>query len=194
MKKRIITTTLTLTLAALLLASCGGNTDDGKEADTNDSVVVTDTTLPETDAFGETVETTIATAIRINGVDISEFSIVCADDKDETKLISDYVIENVKLVSGIDLKVSDLSETDGKIIEIAASEGDEFEIKVENGNIYITYSAVDGAYKAVATTLGDSLFDTASAKNGSIDLENGFSVSGKCSDYVIGDNEFNPFA
>lgn len=195
MKKRIVTTTLALTLALILLASCGGKTDGENETETNTSAV-TDTKLPETDVYGDTVETNTVTAIRIDGADISEFTVVCADNGDETKLISDYVIENVKSVSGVELKAKDAASADGRMITIESvdGDGDGFEVKIENGNIHITYSAVDGAYKAVATTLGDSLFDISTAENGVIELENGFVVSGKCSDHVIGDNEFDPFS
>lgn len=184
MKKTVLAIILAAVAAALVLTSCGkeevkGNNDGDVSAEITN---ITDNT--------ET-ETAVIYKIKIGGNDISQYSIVLGDKTEETKLIGELLSERIKALAGIEPTVS---EDEGEhFIRVNSGEGDTFGVRVENGNMYIVCPTEDGAYAAVASALEESLFDTADAVNTVISVDDGFDVSGKCSDYIIGDNEFNPF-
>ncbi len=142
-------------------------------------------------------------SISIGGVDISSYSILLSGEEDGTaSAISEYIVSGVKSLTGLDIPVvNDSSEAlDNKIIigntaRIEATElgEDEFIIKCEDGKMYIWYPEGASAYQGVTAILSDALINESIAIDGKITLAADFEFSGLCSDYIIGDNEFNPF-
>lgn len=186
MEKRFFAMLLALVLAVSVLASCGEKkTDiDGKESGALSSDTLNISEETETEA-------PVIYKIEIGGNDISLYNIVLGDKTEEVKLVGELLAERVKTLTGIEPAFSE--EETGHFIKISSGDGDTFGVKVDGGNMYIICPTEDGAYAAVAATLEESLFDTADAVNDVISVADGFDVSGNCGDYIIGDNEFNPF-
>ena len=163
---------LALVLAVSVLASCGEKkTDiDGKESGALSSDTLNISEETETEA-------PVIYKIEIGGNDISLYNIVLGDKTEEVKLVGELLAERVKTLTGIEPAFSE--EETGHFIKISSGDGDTFGVRVDGGNMY--------------TTLEESLFDTADAVNDVISVADGFDVSGNCGDYIIGDNEFNPF-
>lgn len=142
-------------------------------------------------------------SIAIGDVDISFYSIVLSGEEDGiASAISEYIVSGVKNLTCLDIPVvNDSSEaSDNEIIigntsRIEAPDlgEDEFIIKCEGGKMYIWYPEEASAYQGVTAILSEALINESIAVDGKITLAADFEFSGLCGDYIIGDNEFNPF-
>lgn len=186
MKKRFFAMLLVLVLAVYMFVSCGEKKTD---RDRKESEVPSTDTL-NVSGKAET-EAPVIYKIEIGGNDISLYNIVLGDKTEEVKLVGELLAERIKTLTGIEPAFSE-EETE-RFIKISSVDGDTFGVRVDGGNMYIICPTEDGAYAAVAAALEESLFDTADAVNDVISVADGFDVSGNCGDYIIGDNEFNPF-
>ena len=145
----------------------------------------------------------ITFSITLCGVDISEYSIVIPkDDTGSAKLISEYIVSGVKTLTEKELTVNEdtSAASDFEIVVGSTSRkeapvlgNDEFIIKCEDNKLYIWYASETSPYHAVTAVLSDFLLGEKAAIGGRIDMAADFEFSGICGEYMIGDNEFNPF-
>lgn len=182
MKKIFI---IMLVLTCIILASCANDTV--KDPDTTGESNIADTT-----------DENLTKELLVAGRSVVDYVIVLSDEPDQVaKDVSDYIVGKVKEITNKDMYVKD--DTDAvSAYEIVIGNTsrfdapdigeDNFLIKVENGQVYIWYPDIDTAYNSVIGGLTVTLF----AKESNV-LAEGYELIGKCGNYTIGDNEFNPF-
>ncbi len=182
-------------LLTIFFTACGESTTSGtdtKDTSDNDSVVT------EAEITENITENSVSLFIGKN--DISEFSIVVNDSDITGKNVAEYFAGQVKVLTGKDIEVVNSSGNNERAIFIGANaipgvnhEMDEFVIKFVEENLYISYSEDASAFQAVSSVLDDVLFASHNRDGDTFTLSENFEFSGKCGDYIIGDNEFNPF-
>ncbi len=210
MKFRFFIFAALITLFCLCFVSCGEKKDtSNSDVQTTDTAALSDTqdTKAESDSVADSepvvTEPVSDSNIYIGENDIKNFKILLSSDAGESeKNIADYIAAEIKAITLFDIPVvTDSGETYDNVIAIGKTavtpdfsiEADEFIIKVDSSNLYIVYSNGEFAYQAVTTVLAEELFMLNSADKNEYSLSDGTEIIGKCGDYVIGDNEFNPF-
>ncbi|MBQ8207378.1 MAG: hypothetical protein IJZ89_01430 [Clostridia bacterium] len=208
MKIRFILLFVLITALCLSFSACGdGETVDSNDAlsdsalDTN-AVDGTDTESTHTsDTLADTDPESTVKNIVIGNTDISNFSIVAPGDDAVALTIADYFAEKVKAFTGNEMSIVETAENSAAAVVIGNTAitpdfgigEDEFIIKAEEDKLYISYDEGASAYQAVTAILDDVLFSDENAVEDTYSLSSDYEFIGKCGDYVIGDNEFNPF-
>ncbi len=191
MKIRSLFLLVMVALLAFSLIACGDETPSGTNADSEAFV-------DSTDAKNETTESKIS--VFIGKHDVLECSIVVNDGDTVGKNIADYIAGQVKAITDSDVEIVNSTDKLEKMIVIGENiipdvehEKDEFVIKFVEKNLYISYAEGASAYQAVSAVLDDALFASYNLDGDTYALSSDFEFSGNCGDYMIGDNEFNPF-
>ncbi len=199
MKTRILI--LTALILTLVFVSCGEKSphvnDTGTEtlvgADESTEKVVSESTDAES---GDTV-TEEKKTITIASNEISLYTVLIPENDNIAAAIAEFITDEIKAISDFDIKtVYDAAEAGDAVIAVGKTSlspnvslgDDEFLIKLDGKNLYVSYADGAQSYRAVKAILGDTLFSDASYT-----LPENFEQKGKCNDYNIGDNEFNPF-
>ncbi len=205
--RKFLLLALTVFLAIFLVACGEGNnngtndsTDIGNTRDTAD-FSDTNASSPENgDDSSDIVTEAAPVSIFLGENDIEKYSIVFSGDNIVEKNISEYLSEKIKAISGKDIVSAESAQGLEYAIIIGVNSlpdaelGDnEFIIKLVENDLYISYSEGATAFQAVSTVLEDALFASHNKVGDAHTLASDFEFSGKCGDYVIGDNEFNPF-
>lgn len=191
----------------IAFSACSGQGDDVEPADgtaSSDTVADTENVDSSADTNGETAEDKEPCYVRIGGVDSSEYSIVVSSDDSLAVMLAEYISDSVSEITGNKMNIvyvaesADLQENiiyvgDTSLYpELGVGKG-EFIVKLSDGKLYIVYDADSSPFQAISSVLDDSLFSENTAESNVYSMEDGFEFSGKCGDYIIGDNEFNPF-
>ena len=193
MKKRNFLLLFLTVLLAVSLVACGEENIFGTNdsTDTGD-VQVTDSTVTDTAA------TPVSIVLGENHIE--KYRIVFSSDDAVGKNISDYISEKIRAITGKDITRAESTEgleyaivIGENLIPEADLEVSDFIIKFLGNNLYISYTKGAGAFPAVSTVLEDSLFASHNRVDDTYTLASNLEFFGMCDDYVIGDNEFNPF-
>ena len=169
--------------------------------DSPDTPGVSDSTA-ESDTDSVSTEKVEQASMLIGDADIKDLTIVIPENDVVAITIAEYFAAEVKAIAGYDIAVIKDSQADTEaVITIGKTSltpdftlaKDEYIIKVEDNKLHISYADGASPYQAITTILGDTLFSSETAVDNTYSLADGFETSGKCYDYIIGDNEFNPF-
>ncbi len=215
MKIRILILIAAL-VACLAIAACGdGKKNDGK--DTNDVSDVESSDSADTSTPGGSSTSSGSSdsaseesdvippeekSMTIAGTAVADFTILVSDGDKDGNTIAGYIADKIKEITNVDVSItSDPSAVSGAVISIGKTDfskdisigSDGFVVKTEDKLLIIAYEDGTSPYPAVTTVLNDSLFSDNISGGKDYVLESGFEISGKCTDYIIGDNEFNPF-
>lgn len=204
MKARNFLVLVLTVILAISLVACGDSGDNGADTvgvqGSPDGTGAVEQTGTNTDDGDDTVAEAVAVSVFLGENDIEKYSVVFSSEDTVGTNIADYLLEKVKGITGKEIVTSDSAEGLEYAIVIGVNSlseselGDnEFVIKFVGNNLYISYSEGATAFQAVSTVLDDALFASHNRVDDTYTLASDFEFSGKCGDYVIGDNEFNPF-
>lgn len=198
MKIKAIILSMLLILVCTFFFACGTVKDaDDTESniqDTESSIQSAESDVNDTEAAVETTDATDENKVLLGDIDASQYVIVTNDKT--AKVIAEYFSDSVKAITGAEMTIVTEALENENLIFIGTSDllpesnlqKDEFLIKFVDGDLYIVYYEGSASYRAVTTILDEALFS-----DGSANLSSSFEAKGKCGDYIIGDNEFNPF-
>ncbi len=208
MKIKALILAMVMVLVCLCFFACDTEkapVETGNDSQTLDSGVAdtdnSDTVNTDTDV-SDTVQSTdeiVEKKVVFGDVDASQYLIVA--NNNTAKAIGNYISDSVKAVTEAEMAIVEEADESKNLIIIGTSDllpdsdlkKDEFLIKFVDGDLYIVYYDGSAPYQAITTILDEELFTGEAATDGDYKLSADFEAKGNCGDYIIGDNEFNPF-
>ena len=191
MKIRNLFLFVMVALLTFSFVACGETPSDSTDTGSVISDDSTDT---------EALTTEAAVSVFFGKHNALKCSIVVNDGDTVGKNIADYIAGQVKDITGAEMSIVNSTDNLEAMIVIGENiipdlehKADEFVIKFVEKNLYISYAAGASAFQAVSAVLDDALFASYNSDGNTYTLASDFEFSGKCGDYIIGDNEFNPF-